>query len=164
LTMLRTMSSRVRNMSALLEDHVSRNAVAEFEMQLTWSDRLADKVAEMNGSWAFILALVALTAGWVLVNTPGLMAWQPFDQYPFVFFNLLLAVLVGLQGPLILMSQNRESAKDRATAEMDFTVNLKNEVNIQTLVRELGEFRLETMARVEGIEQVLTTMHRTISG
>jgi uncharacterized membrane protein len=164
LTMLRTMSSRVRNMTALLEDQVSRNAVAEFEMRLTWSDRLADKVAEMNGSWAFILALVALTGVWVLVNTLGLMALQPFDQYPFVFFNLLLAVLVGLQGPLILMSQNRESAKDRATAEMDFTVNLKNEVNIQTLVRELGEFRLETVARVEDIERVVTAMHGKISG
>ena len=155
LTMLRTMSSRVRHMSEVIEEHVSKNAVAEFEMRLTWSDRLADKVAEMNGSWAFILALIALTALWVLINSPGLVSWAVVDPYPFVFFNLLLAVVVGLQGPLILMSQNRESAKEREKAEMDFVVNLKNEVNIQTLVRELGEFRLETMQRVEDIEQAL---------
>jgi len=68
------------------------------------------------------------------------VGWAPFDQYPFVFFNLLLAVLVGLRGPLILMSQNRETEEERHKAEMDYTVNLKNEVNIQTVLRELGKF------------------------
>ena len=62
----------------------------------------------------------------------------PFDQYPYVFFNLLLAILVALQGPLIVMSQNRQTIKDRATAETDFQVNLKNEVNIETILRELA--------------------------
>ena len=65
------------------------------------------------------------------------------DPYPFQFFNLGLAILVGLQGPLIVMSQNRQSLKDRARADTDFKVNLKNEVNIETLLRELGEFRAE---------------------
>jgi uncharacterized membrane protein len=155
LTMLRTMAARVRNMSAVIEEHVSKNAVAEFEQHLTWSDRLADKVASMNGSWTFILCLAGVTGVWVVVNLPMLVAWPAFDPYPFVFFNLVLAVLVGLQGPLILMSQNRDSAKDRAKSELDFAVNLKNEVNIQTLVRELAEFRLEAMQRVERMEQTL---------
>jgi uncharacterized membrane protein len=163
LSMLRTMASRVRNMSEMLEEQVSKNAVAEFEQRLTWSDRLANKVAGINGSWAFILCLVAMTSVWVVVNSPGLVAWPAFDPYPFVFFNLVLAVLVGLQGPLILMSQNRESAKERAKAEMDFAVNLKNEVNIQTLVRELGEFRLETIQRVELIEQAVHIAGKTAS-
>jgi len=164
LAMLRTMSGRVRNMSSVLEDLVSKNAVAEFEKRLTWTDRLADRVARINGSWAFILALFALTAAWVLLNSPGVVGWPPFDQYPFVFFNLLLAVLVGLQGPLILMSQNRETEKEREKAEMDYTVNLKNEVNIQTLLRELGEFRLETANRMEHIEQSLRARARATSG
>ena len=163
LIMLRTMASRVRNMSEMVEEHVSKNAIAEFEQRLTWSDRLANKVAETNGSWAFILCLVLLTSIWVVINSPGLVSWAAFDPYPFVFFNLLLAVLVGLQGPLILMSQNRESAKERAKAEMDFAVNLKNEVNIQTLVRELGEFRLETIQRVEHMEQALHIAGKTAS-
>ncbi len=155
LIMLRTMASRVRNMSEMLEDHVSKNTFAEFEQRLSWSDRLADRVAIANGSWAFILGLVALTVVWAIVNSAGVVGRPAFDPYPFVFFNLVLAVLVGLQGPLILMSQNREHAEERVKAEMDFAVNLKNEVNIQTLVRELGEFRLETMQRVELIEQAL---------
>lgn len=155
LIMLRTMAARVRNTSAVLEEHVTRNAVAEFEQGMTWSDLLADRVAKVNGSWAFILGLVAITSLWVLINVPGLVAWPAFDPYPFVFFNLVVAVLVGLQGPLILMSQNRESAKERAKADGDFAVNLKNEVNIQTLVRELGEFRLETTQRLELIERTL---------
>jgi uncharacterized membrane protein len=72
-----------------------------------------------------------------------------------VFFNLLLAILVALQGPLIVMSQNRSALKDRAQAETDFQVNLKNEVNIETLLRELGELRSETAGRLDRIEQKL---------
>jgi uncharacterized membrane protein len=158
LTMLRTLAARVRNMSEIVDEQVSKNAVAEFEQRLTWSDRLADKVAAMNGSWTFIASLGVVTAVWVVINSPNLVSWPAFDPYPFVFFNLVLAVLVGLQGPLILMSQNRDSAKDRAKSEMDFAVNLKNEVNIQTLVRELGEFRIETMQRVQRMEQALATV------
>ena len=77
---------------------------------------------------------------------------RPFDPYPFVFFNLLLAILVALQGPLIVMSQNRSAIKDRAQAETDFKVNLKNEVNIETLLRELGELRGELDERLARIE------------
>ncbi len=156
LAMLRTMSLRVRNMNNLLEKQATRNAIAEFESRLAWSDRLADKVAEVNGSWTFIIGLALLTVVWVIINSPGLVGWRPFDEYPFVFFNLVLAVLVGIQGPLILMSQNREGAKERDKAELDFTINLKNEVNIQTLVRELGEFRSEAMHRLEHIDQTFS--------
>ena len=98
LIMLRTLASRVRNMSEMLEQHVSKNAVAEFEERLTWTDRLANRVAEANGSWVFILSLVAMTLVWAVVNSSSLMSRPPFDPYPFVFFNLVLAVLVGLRG------------------------------------------------------------------
>src|SRR4029079_10666259 len=74
------------------------------------------------------------------------------DPYPYVFFNLLLAILVALQGPLIVMSQNRQTIKDRATAATDFKVNLKNEVNIETILRELGEFRAEANQRLEMLD------------
>jgi uncharacterized membrane protein len=78
---------------------------------------------------------------------------QGFDPYPFILYNLVLAILVALQGPLIVMSQNRQSLKDRAQAEMDFRVNLKNEVGIETLVRELGAFQVETTKRLDGLER-----------
>jgi uncharacterized membrane protein len=86
------------------------------------------------------------------VNSAALLR-QPFDPYPYVFFNLVLAILVAVQGPLILMSQNRQALKERAQAETDFKVNLKNEVNIETIVRELGEFRAEVNARLQAQPQ-----------
>ena len=78
---------------------------------------------------------------------------RPFDEYPYQFYNLALAILVALQGPLIVMSQNRQSMKDRATAETDFRVNLKNEVGIETLLREVGAMRAETNKRFEVLER-----------
>lgn len=151
MTLLRTLAGRLRATNEMLSQRAAKNVVAELDKRLTWSQKLADKVAELNGSWAFILALLGLTVGWIVVNIP--QAGVEFDPYPFVFFNLLLAVLVALQGPLIVMSQNRSSLKDRAQAETDFQVNLKNEVNIETLLRELGEMRTETNARLEKLEK-----------
>ena len=158
MTLLRTWACRLRETNEMLSQRAAKNMVQELESQLTWSQRLADKVAELNGSWAFILVLLGLTVGWMVVNIPAVGG--NFDPYPFVFFNLLLAVLVALQGPLIVMSQNRQTLKDRATAETDFKVNLKNEVNIETILRELGELRGETAARFERIEKVVGVSER----
>jgi CRP/FNR family transcriptional regulator, cyclic AMP receptor protein len=152
LTLLRTLAGRLRETNEMLSQRAAKNTVQEIESKLTWSQRLADKVAELNGSWAFILVLLGLTVFWMVVNSKVFGA-SAFDGYPYVFFNLLLAVLVSLQGPLIVMSQNRQSLKDRAQAETDFAVNLKNEVNIETLIRELGELRAESHARLERIER-----------
>lgn len=146
MAILRTMSERLRETNTMLSARAAKNVDAEFEKNLSWSERLADQVAALNGSWAFILFLLALTAVWCLVNT-RLLTQMPLDPYPFQFFNLALAILVGLQGPLIVMSQNRQSLKDRARADTDFKVNLKNEVNIETLLRELSEFRAEYRER-----------------
>ena len=151
MAMLRTMAERLRETNAMLSERAAKNVVEELERNLSWSDRLADKVAELNGSWAFILGLLLLTPAWIVINAPGVLG-PPFDAYPYVFFNLVLAILVALQGPLIVMSQNRQALKDRAQAETDFKVNLKNEVNIETILRELGEFRAETTARLAVLE------------
>jgi CRP/FNR family transcriptional regulator, cyclic AMP receptor protein len=145
MTILAEMAERLRETNALLSQRAARDVVKEIEENLTWGQRLADKVAELNGSWAFILVLLGLTLGWMAINAR--IVGVQFDSYPYVFFNLLLAILVALQGPLIVMSQNRSSAKDRAQAETDFQVNLKNEVNIETLLRELGEMRAEVNQR-----------------
>jgi len=155
MNILETMAGRLRETNAMLSERATKNSVEEIENNLTWGQRLADKVAELNGSWAFILILLGLTVSWMLINSP--IFQREFDPYPFVFFNLLLAVLVSLQGPLIVMSQNRQSLKDRARAETDYKVNLKNEVNIETILRELGEFRAEANNR-------LLVLERTHSG
>ncbi|HEY4157356.1 MAG TPA: DUF1003 domain-containing protein [Polyangiaceae bacterium] len=151
MVILETMSARLRETNAMLSERAAKNAVEEIEKNLSWSEKLADRVAELNGSWAFIGALLGLTVLWMVLNLQ--LFNHAFDPYPFVFFNLLLAVLVSLQGPLIVMSQNRQSLKDRARAETDYNVNLKNEVNIESILRELGEFRAESNTRLTRLEQ-----------
>lgn len=153
MTLLRTLAQRLRETNDMLSQRAAKNVMQEIEANLTWSQKLADKVAELNGSWTFILFLLTLTLGWIVIN--GISAKTDFDPYPYQLFNLMFAILVGLQGPLIVMSQNRQTEKDRATADTDFKVNLKNEVNIETLLRELGELRAENATRFERIEKNL---------
>jgi uncharacterized membrane protein len=152
MAILAEMAERLRETNAMLSQRAARDVVKEIEENLTWGQRLADKVAELNGSWAFILILLATTALWAIMNT---FIPTPFDAYPYQFYNLALAILVALQGPLIVMSQNRQSMKDRATAETDFRVNLKNEVGIESLIRELGAMRAETGKRLDVVERML---------
>ena len=152
MAILHTMSERLRQTNAMLSERAAKNMVEEFEKNLSWGSRLADKVAELNGSWAFIIFLFLLSGAWALFNSAKIAA-HPADPFPYVFYNLLLALLVSLQGPLIMMSQNRQGDKDRATAATDFKVNLKNEVNIETIMRELGEFRSEANDRLVRLEQ-----------
>jgi CRP/FNR family cyclic AMP-dependent transcriptional regulator len=150
MTILAEMAERLRETNSLLSQRAARDVVKEFEENLTWGQKLADKVAELNGSWAFILFLLAITLVWAGANE---LLPKAFDQYPYQFYNLALAILVALQGPLIVMSQNRQTSKDRATAETDFRVNLKNEVGIETLLREVGAMRAETNKRFEVLER-----------
>ncbi len=139
----RTLAERLRETNTMLTARAAKNVDAELDKSVGWKDRLADRVAELNGSWSFIGILVGLTALWCVINT-RLFFDPPLDPYPFQFFNLALAILVGLQGPLIVMSQNRQALKDRARAETGYMVNLKNEVNIEAILRELEALRLET--------------------
>ncbi len=157
---LKMMAGRLRETNAMLSERAAKNAVEEIEKHLSWKDRLADRVATLNGSWAFILLLVAVILGWTLFNA---LLERPFDPYPYVFFNLVLAIVVVLQGPLIVMSQNRQNRKDRASAETDFKVNLKNEVHIETILRELGEFRGEVNSRLQTLERSETQTHTAAS-
>jgi CRP/FNR family transcriptional regulator, cyclic AMP receptor protein len=150
MTILAEMAERLRETNALLSQRAARDVAKEFEDNLTWSQRMADKVAELNGSWAFILFLLAITVIWAVANK---FLPRAFDEYPYQFYNLALAILVALQGPLIVMSQNRQTSKDRATAETDFRVNLKNEVGIENLLREVGAMRAETNKRFEVLER-----------
>lgn len=152
LAILAEMAERLRETNAMLSQRAAKDVVKEIEENLTWGQRLADKVAELNGSWSFILALLFLTIAWSMANT-----WlpKPFDEYPYQFYNLALAILVALQGPLIVMSQNRQTEKDRATAETDFRVNLKNEVGIENLLREVGALRAESKKHFEVIERMM---------
>ncbi len=142
MTICRTMSLRMRETNLMLSGLAARNVDEEFDRELTWHDRLADAIAQLNGSWSFIAALLTISGLWCIVNSL-FMAGSPLDPYPYQFFNLALGILVALQGPLIMMSQNRQAEKDRTRDHADFTVNLKNELNIEMILRELGELRGE---------------------
>jgi uncharacterized membrane protein len=150
LAILSEMAERLRDTNALLNQRAAKDVVKEFEDKLSWAERVADRVAELNGSWSFILGLLVLALVWSVAN---LFLPRPFDAYPYQFFNLFLGLLVGLQGPLIMMSQNRQAAKDRAQASTDFRVNLKNEVGIETLSRELLAFRKDMEERLVELER-----------
>jgi uncharacterized membrane protein len=138
MAMLAELSGRLRATTRQLEFPTARDVNREADDKLTWGQRLADRVAGWNGSWSFILLLCLLSAVWCLVNAVRPLS---FDPYPYQFFNMMLAMLVALQGPLIMMSQNRQSLKERLHAETDYLVNLKNEMGIAQILRELSQLK-----------------------
>ncbi len=145
IAVLAEMSERMRETNALLTRRAATDVNKEIDARLTFGDRIADRVAEVAGSWAFILSFLGVLFGWCAYNTVALTRLfagkEPFDPFPYIFFNLILSVVAALQGPVIMMSQNRQSLKDRAQAETDFKVNLKNEIGIETLQRGILEMK-----------------------
>ena len=137
---IRELAARLRSTTTMLAERATHDVVREIDEGRTPGERLAERVATWNGSWAYVAAICLLLAGWVLYNQPQARA---FDPYPFVLFNLVLAVLVVLQGPLLMMAQNRENQQERAQAQADYRVNLKNELAIERLVHELSALRRE---------------------
>ncbi|MCV2868120.1 DUF1003 domain-containing protein [Defluviimonas sp. WL0002] len=130
---------------------ISRNINEAFHERLTFGQRVADRVASFGGSWSFIFLFAAVILCWVSVN-----AWLltvPADPYPFVFLNLILSMLAAIQAPVIMMSQNRQAAKDRVAAAHDYEVNLKSELEIMSLHEKLDALRqrelVDHFARIE---------------
>ncbi len=112
----------------------------------TLGQRAADAVARFAGSWAFIFSFIAVMVLWMAGNV--LLASRAFDAYPFILLNLVLSCIAAVQAPLIMMSQNRQEAKDRQRAENDYRVNLKNELIIDDLYRRLDRI-LENQQRID---------------
>jgi uncharacterized membrane protein len=107
---------------------------------------LADRVAEIGGSWRFVIAFGVVLLVWVALNSLALAA--PFDPYPYILLNLFLSMLAAIQAPIIMMSQNRQSAKDRLQATHDYEVNLKAEIEIMALHEKLDEMRSKDLAEL----------------
>lgn len=140
LELLTALTHRLRRTDELLRHRVSRNVNQEEEAQLTFADRAADKIAEFGGSWKFIITFVAVLTGWVMLNT-WILLTRAFDPYPFLLLSTGLNMLAALQAPIIMMSQNRQSYKDRLRANLDYQVNLKNELLLSDIIRRLDELR-----------------------
>ncbi|HNW17131.1 MAG TPA: DUF1003 domain-containing protein [Sphingorhabdus lacus] len=104
------------------------------EESATFGERLSDHVAAVGGSWGFIIAFTVVLFGWMILNSQILNRMgMAFDPYPFIFLNLLLSTLAAVQAPIIMMSQNRQAAKDRTAAAHDYEVNLRAELEILRL-------------------------------
>ena len=138
LEMLTALANRLRHTDELLRHTATRNVNVEEAAQLTLADRAADLIAEFGGSWKFIIAAVFLFNVWVWINI--CLAWTgkiAFDPYPFLLLSTGINMLSVLQAPIILMSQNRQSHKDRLRAEIDYQVNLKNELALNEILERL---------------------------
>jgi uncharacterized membrane protein len=162
LDLLTVMGQRLRATNELLRTQVSRNVNEEEQEMLTFGQRIADKVASFGGSWTFIITFGAFLLIWMTINSVILhealkTGSKPFDEYPFILLNLILSTLAALQAPVIMMSQNRQAAKDRLQADLDYQVNLKAELEVAQLHSKVDRI-YETMQAQFAKAEKKTTM------
>src|SRR2546421_7419451 len=147
----------MRQTNQLVSQRASRNVNVEMERRYTFGERVADRVASFGGSWTFIFLYGGALLIWIAVNTFVLAYYgrgengAQFDPYPYILLNLMLSMTAAMQAPIIMMSQNRAAEKDRLAAEQDFTVNLKNELILEEIMRK-------SRGRDNQIEQIATTV------
>jgi len=129
---------------SVIESFKERNVLSEniedlYEEKASFSGRIADQFASFVGSWSFIISFITFLATWVILNSLILVS-NPLDRYPYILLNLLLSTIAALQAPLIMMSQNRQEAKDRIRAEHEYKINLKAELEIRHLNAKIDRF------------------------
>ena len=134
LEMLTALANRLRHTDELLRHTATRNLNVEEAAQLTLADRAADLIAEFGGSWKFIIAAVLFFNLWVLINS---FTNSRFDAFPYLLLSTVINMLTLIQAPIILMSQNRQAHKDRLRAEIDYQINLKNELALNEILERL---------------------------
>ena len=141
-------------MNSLKEQELlSKNINVEFEQKFTMGEHLADMIAEFAGSWTFIILFSCVIFIWISANTYVLLS-RPFDPYPFILLNLVLSCLAALQAPVIMMSQNRQEAKDRLRSEHDYVVNLKAELEIRNLHEKMDHLLANQWQRLLQIQEI----------
>ncbi|MEO7456888.1 MAG: DUF1003 domain-containing protein [Gemmatimonadaceae bacterium] len=136
LDLLRVMGQRIRSTDVLLRTGAARNLNAEEDEQMSLGDRIADRVATFGGSWTFIVLFCTFLVAWMITNSI-LILTRPLDPFPYILLNLFLSMTAALQAPVIMMSQNRQSMKDRLKADLDYQVNLRSELEVAQLHRKV---------------------------
>jgi uncharacterized membrane protein len=134
---------------------LSENIQDEIEADLTFGQRLADKVAAFGGSWTFIITFFSFILLWMLINI-WFLATKPFDPFPFILLNLILSCLAAIQAPIIMMSQNRQEQKDRKRGEHDYKINLKAELEIKLLSEKIDHLLVHQNKKLLEIQEVQT--------
>ena len=132
---------------------LSQNIGREFEKELAFGERLSDRIATFGGSWRFLILFGAVLFAWILVNA-AVLSTRAFDPYPFILLNLILSCIAAVQAPIIMMSQNRSEARDRARGENDYKVNLKAELEIRHLHEKLDHLLRRQYNRLFEIQQI----------
>jgi uncharacterized membrane protein len=143
------------------QELVSKNVNTEFDEKTNFGNRLADKIASFGGSWKFIIIFGIIITVWIGINT-YLLLLKPFDPYPFILLNLILSCLAALQAPVIMMSQNRQEAKDRLRSEHDYKVNLKAELEIRHLNEKIDFLLMKQWQRLLEIQGMQTELMEEI--
>jgi len=135
--------------------HIARNVAEDLSGQMTFGQKLADRVAAFGGSWTFISLFATVLVIWILLNSFVLIRFGSgsFDPYPYILLNLFLSMLAAIQAPIILMSQNRQAYKDRMSAEHDYEVNLKAELEIMTLHEKIDLLREQQWTELVSMQQ-----------
>lgn len=139
------MNAAIRFLADLRRLGVARDPHALFDARLTFGQKLADRVAAIGGSWGFIIGFGVFLAAWAVLNTV-VLAKHAFDPFPFIFLNLMLSMLAALQAPIIMMSQNRQAAKDRFEARLDYETNVRAEAQIEGLHAKIDQLRADIAA------------------
>jgi uncharacterized membrane protein len=134
------------------QDLMSKNINSEFDSRFTFGERVADKIASFGGSWKFIGIFAGVLITWILINS-AIVLWRVFDPYPFILLNLVLSCLAAIQAPIIMMSQNRQEARDRLHSDSDYRVNLKAELEIRLLNEKIDHLLLSQWTRLLDIQQ-----------
>lgn len=139
-----------------------RPAAEDDVSQLTFGQRVSDKIASFGGSWTFILSFGAFLMIWIAVNV-WVLAAKAFDPYPFILLNLLLSCVAAMQAPVIMMSQNRQESRDRKHAENDYKVNLKAELEIRHLHEKVDFLLHQQSTRLMEIQQIQLDLMRELA-
>ena len=134
-------------------DLLSTKLDSDTEEKPKLGQRIADKVALFGGSWKFIIIFGLILFSWIFINS-YLLLKKPFDPYPFILLNLILSCLAAIQAPVIMMSQNRQEAKDRARAQNDYQVNLKAEIEIRQLNEKVDHILIHQAKRLFEIQEI----------
>ncbi len=144
------------------QDLIVRNINEEYNENLTIGQRMADRIASFGGSWAFIGTFIGVLFAWITLNSVVFL-WRPFDPYPFILLNLILSCLAAIQAPIILMSQNRQEARDRLHLQHDYQVNLKAELEIRNLHEKLDHLLTYQWQRLLEIQEMQVEMMEEIT-
>lgn len=146
---------RIDRLVNMYESRIMSHLDEEYVRRTSWSHRIADRIASFGGSWSFILCFAGFLCAWIIVNTLRWTAPLHFDKPPFILLNLVLSFIAAFQAPVIMMSQNRQAARDKHESIIDFAINYKAEQEIDDMQSHLH--RIE--GKLHDMERLLVKMH-----